>query len=440
MIGYLDRPEIRTLLQKIGSQASKLWGGTTVAAGLGMVSTAIVAHSLSQRSFGILSISLALVEATNALTNFQTWQATVKFGKEALSSDDPELEHASISAGFLLDWGTSLLALIILLISAGVIAEVASWDHQVGTLAVILALPGLVNVRNGSKGVLRLYERFGVLGRLKSAGSGLRLLAVTVVAVTGGSLRAFGIAYAASIALTGLLYAATAWHVWRKQVSISPVAGFGQTVSLIRRQRYYSFALSAALNKSLRLPITYFDTMLVGTVLGEAASGSYKLIKTLSKGLRMSFGPVEAALYPSLANLVSEGEIQRFVQTGLTISAVAALAVVPILAATWFFGDEAAVLIGGAQYSHIGPALFFYVVGISFQFIVAPIYGGLLALELPRSGIPVYVAAATLYMTALIVLSRQIGLAGAAGSYLVYYLVWATGCLYLIRRRLGEME
>ncbi len=91
------------LLRRLFKNAGILFSGNVVAGILGIASLAITARALGVDVFGILVIITTYVAIVDRLINFQSWQAIIKYGSDAISQGRDHDFKSLIKFGFILD-------------------------------------------------------------------------------------------------------------------------------------------------------------------------------------------------------------------------------------------------------------------------------------------------------------------------------------------------
>ena len=148
------------LLTRLFKNAAVLFGGNMLASLLGFASLALTARALGVERFGFLVLITTYVAIVDNLVNFQSWQAIIKYGADALEQIHEEDFKSLIKIGFLLDATTAVLATILAASGAWFVGQWRGWDEEIVIMAAMYSFTILFHISGTPTAILRLFDKF----------------------------------------------------------------------------------------------------------------------------------------------------------------------------------------------------------------------------------------------------------------------------------------
>lgn len=405
---------------------------------LTLASLAVAARILGVRDFGVLVLIHGYVIVLAHLASFASWQTLLRYGAQALHRDDRERFGSIVRFTLLLDACGAAIALGLMLATAapaidwfGLPAERIDAIRLYGT-SVALLVGG-----NGAFGVLSLFNRFDLLAVQDAVLPAVRLLGALVVFVAGGGLVGFLIAwYAGLVVSRAVLAALAARELARRGLRRQPRRPLRELLN--PEPGIWRFAAGTNLLSTLKLAESKVGLLVVGGVLGPAAAGLYRVAQQFAEVVTQ---PVNKLLVPAISpeinRLTAGGDHaarsavvvrSALIVAALALSALTALAV----AGRWLI----AVGVGHGYAAAYAPMVLLAVAGVlgAATFTLEPL---LVSVGRVRVAVLARIGATALYLAALDVLLRRIGLIGAGAASIGYALAMAVALLWLTRGSLG---
>lgn len=284
----------------------------------GLVVTPIVIHSIGKEAFGIWSF-IGSVTIYLSVLDFGVGPTVVRFGAEARGRQAPEDLNAVASVGLALYAAIGLVALPIGLVLAYFVpALIGAPDDLVGPAraAALLAVVAIAaRFPLGLFGSLLVaFQRWDVQNLAALVSTGLYAVLVAIVLTNGGGLVALAV-----IALgTTLLRLAIPLFWLRSELPDLHIAR--RYVTRERVRELTAFSGSNFLVHVAQKIVFSTDVIVVGIVLGAAASGVYAVPAKL---FALAFGLGTAAtslMFPAFAELEGAGaseQQRRLLRIGL---------------------------------------------------------------------------------------------------------------------------
>ncbi len=420
------------VFRRLFVNAGKLVSANAVAAVLGLVAAVLTARALGPENYGILALVLVYELTLGKLVTFNAWEAVIKFGSEALHTDDRAGLRQLVKFGFALDIASAIVGTALAMALAGPVIRLLGWDPSVRSLLVLYSVLILFSLSGTPIGVLRLFDRFDLLSYTAILSGVVRLAGVVWCLVTRQALFGFVLVYLLT-GIIGQLYQlfASLW-VLRKQNVTGIVA---QTVRGIRGRfpGIVDYVWTTNFNSTIRMLSREGDEFVVAGLTTPASLGLFKVAKQFSRILPRLLDPLYHSIYPELARLTAAGKKRAFI----SLVKRATLLVTVSAVGGWFLflllGKWLVTLTAGTEYS---PA---YVVAAVYMLALIILVGGfalapaMLSLGLPRRSLGTVCAATAVYFIALVPLMSWWGITGAAVAYVIFALSWLLMMLLFLR-------
>lgn len=413
----------RSPFRRILGNAGTLFSGNVGAHLVGLVATVIAGRSLGAETFGTLALIQTYVLSVDMLVNFQSWQALITFGAEALERNDREEFKALVKMTTLLDIATAIAGCALAIACAGLYSRLQGWDSHITRLAMLYSLVILVHLSGAPTAVLRLFDRFRLLAVQMIAISFIRVVGVLIAVAFDAGLTTFVGVWIAAEATGYLVLLALGWRELARQ----GYRGVLRAPTAEARRRHpglLSFVISTNLSLSLRQGVREADTMVVGATLGDAAAGVYKIAKQFAGILGKVADPLYQAVFPELARLWSAGRIVAFraliVKATVFTSAGSALALLGFMA----LGELFIRLTVGDEYVSGHGVMVAYMLGTVIAVAGFALSPAMLAMGRPRPGLVATFVSTIVYFPLLFWLIHIQGLIGAGLAYVAHYVVW----------------
>jgi O-antigen/teichoic acid export membrane protein len=438
MISYAVRRwgSLDALARRILKNVGVIGGGDAVASLIGLVSLALMARALGPDLLGLFVMMEAYGTLIARWIRPETWQVLIKYGADALAADDRDAFRRLIKLSVLIDLGGCLGAFAVALVGLEFASFWFGWEDDVVALAGIYCIVLILEMASTSTAVLRLFNRFRVFAYTQISTALLRLALTALAWWFEGGLAVFVLIALAVTALRPVLIVKAAFGELKRQ-GYDGIAGI--PLRGVHRQYpgLWRFLLSTNLSLLLRKTVETTDVLIVGALLGPAASGGLHVAKRLAMLIRKVAKPIQQVLYPDVSKLWAKGEIERFRKVvgwanliggsvGLLILGVIALA--PDLLLRLFAGEAFADLSVLLLVQMLSVVIFMF--GLSLRLSLYSMEQDVALLKV------VAVATVAFYLT-FFALVPSTGVVAAGLGHCVFNLVWLVLCQYVFQRRLA---
>ncbi|NOS96857.1 MAG: oligosaccharide flippase family protein [Methylotenera sp.] len=386
--------------------------GRGMAAVMAFGATALAARALGPVEFGLLILIHTYAMLIRALLDFQTGEASVRFGVTMHDTGNTNALARLIKACRLVDVKTSRIATAL----AVVIAPLAGFSIGLDTHhIVLLASYCLVLLTTGTgtaAGILRLHNRLDIFGKQMTIAPTIRFLGVLTAWYLGGSLQNF-------VLIWMLAYAAENayifWHAkreYKQHIQPALLDNSAEKASLDEFIGLRHFMWVAYWQSNLDVLPKHITTVSVGYILGQAEAGLLRLARELSSILNMPALMIRQVILLDLTRNWHQGNdaFDLIAYRTAMLGGVLGLIFVVI---SHFFGTQLLTLIFGPAYEDTAPVLTLLLLAATFELAASPLRSAAYAIGLAKKVLHLYIASTALYLVLFAVLTHKVGLIGA---------------------------
>lgn len=334
--------------------ARSLLSGKAVGGVLSLAYLAIAARGLGPESMGALVLAHAYAMTIAGIARFQSWQAVIRFGAPMIRDGDETAFKRLLRYTIRLDLISGAASILVALALAPVASTLFGWPQSTRGLITLycFAMPFLIAAT--PTGVLRLFDRFGLLGWQLALMPVIRFIGAIVLWLAGAGLGAFLAVWIVS----ALAHGASLWAlglIELKQRNLLPRLTGKSSAPADRA--WLPFMIKTNLSSSIDLMSDNAPLLIVGGVLGGAAAGFFKIAFNLANLLAQPVNMFNQATYPELSKIESsQGRGAMRAVTFRSIGAAMAFAA-PIVIAYFLFRRNLAQLVGGEAFLPAAPLI-----------------------------------------------------------------------------------
>ena len=390
-----------------------------VVAGLAGVATlGFAGRGLGPVLFGVLILIHSYAQLASGIAKFQSWQLIIRYGSPALSRGDhqpfQEVTGFALALDLISGFGGMIVAMALLPL-------VGPWfrippEYITYAMIYCLLLPTMGAAT--PVGVLRALDRFDLIGWQGTVTPLMRVLLAFAAWFAGAPF----VVYLAIWFITDLAGDLYMWFIaWRELVRQKLLRGMRMRLRPESLPGVWRFAINVNLATSLNAARGPLTQLLVGAILGPAATGLYRIAKTLAESIDKPADLLNKAFYPEVMRLDFESKRPwKLMLRGAAVSAAIGAVVCAIIIVA---GRPLIGAIFGPHYVGSYGATVVMLIGTYIGVLTFPVTPMLYALH--KTGTPV--AAKTvgigLSLLALYPLCLRFGLIGAASSYVLGTLI-----------------
>jgi O-antigen/teichoic acid export membrane protein len=423
------------LFRRVLSNSGALFSSNAVSLGLSVVQSILAARLLGPAGFGLVAIVMAFTSTVNGLLSFRMSELVVRYGGEHLEKDSRDKAAALIKAASLSEGLVSVLAFLVVVITAGLASEIIAKTPGTAGLFILYALGLLANFNTETaRGVLQMLDKIKLEGVINVVQSILTVGLIAYAFISQGDVRFVLYAYLAGKAVLGLgLFFTALYHLTKRLGSEWWKASFSHLPNFRELAR---FAVSSNLSATVILLFRESEILWVGYFLTSEAAGYYKAAYAIVSLLSVPANPFILTTYPEINRLVVQKAWPRLRDFLRKITSVAAVYNLAIAAGFILFGRWLLSFYGDA-YTAAYPAMLALLVGLVFNYTLFWNRPLLLSLGLPEFPLTATLTAGLVKMSLAFGLVPRYGFVAEA-ALLSFYYVASVGAI--VWRGLREIK
>ncbi len=397
---------------------------------IGLASLALAARALGPAALGLLALVEAYARIVARLVHLEPWQASIKFGSDALEQGDDARLSGIFYMSVVIDLIGGVLAGALAMACAPLLVLLTGAENLTSSTVFIAALGVFVSLRATGVGALRLFDRFDVLARTDVASAVLRLALYATGFALGFGLTAFVVFFVVISLFDGLLaFVLARREMARRGVSIRPVALSDFKAA---NPRFFAFVWNSNLSVIFRQLAQRLDVMILAALVSPTALGFYHIARRSSEAALRLGRPLNQAIYPEFTRLVSAGNIAQVRRLAMQIFAGFALVLTAALVPIVLNLDALIDVVLGADFADSATVVATQAVAVAI-FLAGMIFNpALLSLSRDRFTAYLSLAAAVLFFALLFPMVSTFGVVGASLSHLIANALWLIACLLVV--------
>lgn len=401
---------------------------------LNLATTVIAVRAFGLEALGAVLLLQSYARVAGELVRFESWQTVLRFGAMTEETRDGGAFRRLIGFTLSVDIVSLAVAIAGAVLLVPVMQRWLDWPDEVAALAPVFVFSMIFFIHATPNGVLRHFDRIGIVALQYAANAVLRFAGVAALALAGGEgIHLVHVWFAASVLSGALVIIAAFRELWRRRLMPRLTLRWrscGRAFPGIWRFLWFSNLIS-----SLPLVVNYGSTLLVGGVLGPAPAALFDIARQLARSLSHPAKLLGPLILPDFARLAARGEwsaMRRILgrQLRLTGLVLAALALLLGVLLPWLldelYGPEAVAEIGLFRLMILGAMLRFLGFAIEPAFLSANKAGTAFLIEF---------AALVPYLAIALSGLQQYGLPAMGWATLAFHVTYL-GLFLVIGRRL----
>lgn len=416
------------LMKKLLKNASILLSGNVIVQIFGLLSLVLTTRLLGAELFGVLVVIQTYVQIFDRLFNFQSWQALIKYGVEALEENDTEEFKGYIKFGTILDLSTAFVATILALISVHFFGPLLGLNPEQVFIAALYSGTIFFQLKGTPTAILRIFDKFKMFAYQEVISSIIKLLGIIVATLLHADILIVALVWMITDVVGYLLLLFLGHYVLYCQN-----IGKWWKSKIKNGKDIFRFTWWTNLTSALDLPVKQFDMIIVSSVISFEAVSIYKVFKQVSNIIGKFADPIYQAIYPQLVELIANNKLKKAynfaLKSGLLISGILSpiILIVVVLSPYWLdviFGE-----IYATAWWILGIYLVLRLISVTF-ICIHPLF---VAMGYVKKNITILFFTNLLYVVSSIVLGYSIGLLGIVLAYGVQFLSVVLWKIYHIR-------
>jgi len=279
---------------------------------LSFVQGILVTRWLGPELYGVAALVMSVPSIVYTFFDARSAEASVKFLSEFDAKGERERALAMCKAGYAVDFVIAGMALLVVLLLAPWAAKSVVKRPETGWLIILYGSAFLPRALTGtSYAVLATLGRFPTIAFVNMLTDILRIGLVVSLIALGWEVAGVVWGNAIAMAVTGLLYGASAYGLAKSQWGRSWL--FADWAYLKgRRKEILAFLAFNDLNALLGMIPKQLDVVILGYFRNPMDVGFYKLAKSLAATVGYIVVPLQSVVYPNLSRLLAINNLALF--------------------------------------------------------------------------------------------------------------------------------
>ncbi len=419
-------------MQRVLGNFWSLIRGRGAAAIMAFAATALMARALGPAEFGMVVLMHTYVMLIRALLDFGTVDAIVRFGVPAHDASDNHTLGKLIKVCRRIDKQASITAAILALLIAPFAGPAMGMDtkHVILLMAYssVLITPGA----GSAAGILRLYNRFDILGRQMTIAPSVRFLGVAIAWGLGAPIEIFVAIWGAAYVSENVYLLWQAKHKYHVQIkqALAGVSLKGTSINDFDGLRHFLWVTYWQSNLDI-LP-KHITTLLVGYLLGPAEAGLLRLAREISSALSRPALLIRQVVFVDLTRAWHLGSA-AFDIVAYRTALLGGLLGLVFVVISYFFGEYLLATLVGPQFVAAKTVLSLMLLAATLDLATSPLLSGLYAMGHALKTLRITMVSTTIYLLMFVLLTRQLGLIGAGLAAAASSALTLIGMIMLMR-------
>ncbi len=416
---------------RIAKNSGLMVGSKFLGAALGFASLSLATNFLPKPELGVLFFIHAYMLFFSEVATFQSWQAIIRYGTHDLQKEECDKLYRLIGFGIRLDALAAIAAFILSVamfsfsiwflqsfteakdIAKGFTLE--QFKHYL-TLYCILVL---IRQRGASVGIFRLFDKFNVLAVKAVIMPIIRLIGAVIAALTGAGFEGFLLAWFAGSFCAYIFLPVMAIIELKRRNMLGHVIRAKVKFFKPERKGLWAFVFKSNIDATLGAATLHLPSLLVFAIFGPVWNALYKIAEEVAKLLSEGFKLLDQVIYPELARMVSEGQVDKIWRLTTRAATILLLFGCFMSAAFFIFGEAILQLLKIEGFEAAIPFATILVPAAALMGAAAPLYPVFFAADCPERAIMGRGAGVFIYIAALLIMAKIIGPMAAAWAVLI---------------------
>ncbi|MCC6203243.1 MAG: oligosaccharide flippase family protein [Gammaproteobacteria bacterium] len=323
------------MLKRVVGNVALLLSGKAAAGLMTAAAIALMARALDPAGLGVLALLHAYVITLRGLLNLRLVESIVHYGVLLLDNGDLPALRRLLRFTERTDRLTSLIATVLGVALAPVLGPTLGWQPQHNHLAMLYSATLLFSANNASHGMLRICDRFDLLGWSMTLGPLVRLLGSAVAFFLAPSIDAFALAMVFGLTTEFVITNVFGGHVRRRRLA-AVSADEPETPPSVREQfpDLPRFVAVVYAQNTLDMLPKQVSTLLAGVLLGPAGAALFQIAREFANVLAKPVVMLRQAVFPDLTRLWQRDE-HGFRRLYLRLTALLGIPALLLVVVTW---------------------------------------------------------------------------------------------------------
>ena len=421
-------------MRRLARNFGKLLSGRSVAAVLELLTVGLLARALSPANLGIIVLIQTYALIVRGLFNLNSFDIVIRYGIPLLEAGDDLSFKRLLRLTLLIDFLSSAIATFVAIVAAPVAGNILGWDGDQTAMTMVYSSVLLTFGFGTAKGVLRIFDRYDILGIQVIVGPALRLIGVLLVLLLEDSnLRLIVVAIMLATGAGNIYLIARGWAELRRQIGSFQLRG----LSLKGWQEEFPglrhFFVVVYWQSNVDMLPKQISMLLAGTLLGPAGAGFLRIGREATKILSKPGALLRQVLFPDLVRMWVRGsaDFRSILVRSIVISAMFG---VVFIAASMIGGSRLLASALGPDYAQAAPLCSLLFLAATLELVTSVLRAAGYAMNHAGKILRFYLYSSVLYLVLFVTLTPYTGLIGPGLAISIASLLPLGGLAWLVIR------
>jgi O-antigen/teichoic acid export membrane protein len=406
--------------------------GRGIAAVFNMIALALMANALSPVDFGLVVLLHTYVLAIRGFLNFRTFESIVKYGVPLHANNDNDALRRLLRITTSVDVVSSIVATLLGVAAASITGKFLHWDSQMVTIAAVYSLTLLTTATGTPNGVLRLYDRFDVLGVWYTISPGIRFFGVAIAWFLDAGMLVFVCIWAAAFVFENCWIYLRGHREFHRHMSESIWRGFRWQELRETTPEFRHFMGVIYWQTNVDLLPKHLAVLLAGSLLGPAGAGMFRLANDFSTILSKPGLMLREVLFPDLSRMLHNKQA-GFHELGFKAVKIAGASGLLMVILSIPLGAPILGIVG-PDYTPAAPLMTLMLLAATFELAGSPLRAAAYALGGAGTVLRIYALSSFVYLSLFYVFTPPLGLIGPGIAASIGGALTLGRLLYLVRK------
>lgn len=398
-------------MRRILGNFGHLLRGHGIGAVMSFGAMALMARALGPAEFGLVVLIQTYAQLVRGLLNFKQFQGIVRYGVPLQDKGEIVTLRRLISISQRVDLFACVIATVTAFLLAPLIGPLMDMDHEYVMLLTLYTLVILSTGNNTALGILRLHNKFDVLGRQVMIGPAISFFGVTFAWWFDSPVYVF-------VAIMALAYVAEnvylTWVGRREYISCIGHPDKGELVTRARMSEFSGlrhFIWVTYWQSNLDLVPKRVSIMLAGYLLGASEAGLLRLARQIASLLSKPAALVRQVVFPDLTRSWHQGNDDFKMIAYRTAMIGGAFGMLFVLVG-FFFGEGILGILFGQEYIAAASVLTLLLLAGTFDLTASSLRSAAYAIGHAGKVLNIHAVAAVIYLGLFVALTIAMGFVG----------------------------
>ena len=421
-------------MRRILGNFAYLLRGRGIAAVMLLAATALMARALGPAEFGMVVLIHTYAVLVRSFLNVKQFLAIVRWGVPALDAGDHATLRRLVNICWRIDWLSCIGATLVAFLLAPLLGPFMGMDQQQVIMLTVYSLVLLATGNRTAIGILRLYDRFDLLGWKETIGPAIRLVGVLIAWWLDAPMVVYVATFGFAFAVEEFYLGWFGRREYRRQMGSLPVADNADKARIKEFSGLRHFLWITYWQSNVDLVPKHGSILLAGVLMGPAEAGLLRLARQFSTLLSKPAGLIRQVVFPDLTRSWNQGNSDFKLIVTRTAMLAGGLGLFFVLAGH-FFGEYLLGTLIGEDFVAAAPVLTLLLLASTVDLTAASLRSAVYAIGHAGKVLRVYALSAVVYIALFILCTMNMGLIGSGIAACAAAALPAIAMIDLLRKK-----